>query len=110
MNSSMRTFIPPAGLATPTRIRKTYLRANSATVTVYGNQLSRFLCDNFGVEICTHLWIHHIRIFQWCGLSFYVPSKQHLQFGGAHGLRNFLHGSVGEETYHRRKSPHYPQL
>ncbi|GIX87258.1 hypothetical protein CEXT_762801 [Caerostris extrusa] len=42
MNSSMRTFIPPAGLATPTRIRKLILGANSATVTIYGNPLSRF--------------------------------------------------------------------
>ncbi|GIY24155.1 hypothetical protein CEXT_262091 [Caerostris extrusa] len=31
MNSSMRTFIPPAGLATPTRIRKLISGANSAS-------------------------------------------------------------------------------
>ncbi|GIY77034.1 hypothetical protein CEXT_86021, partial [Caerostris extrusa] len=44
MNISMRTLYLPAGLVTPTRIRKLISGPNSATVTISGKQLSRFWC------------------------------------------------------------------
>ncbi|GIX79578.1 hypothetical protein CEXT_17381 [Caerostris extrusa] len=76
MNSSMRTFIPPAGLATPTRIRKLI----SGPIALVWQSTVQVLCGIFR-EMCEnalYLLILSTSVFPMTNLIVIVPIHENV--------------------------------